>query len=116
MLIWINTYTMVMVLTGFDSCSEFSLHDGSIGKNIIIFGVDMSSSVHIDKKGKDILILRKGPTQGLNDTTLTAEAQYSINFSRSNRKFGLSLHYNGSNSFYLLMLQKYINSEQKILK
>ena len=70
---------------GFDSRSEFSLHDGSIGKNIIIFGVDMSSSVHIDEKGKDILILRKGPTQGLNDTTLTAEAQYSINFSRSNR-------------------------------
>ena len=91
---------------GFDSRSEFSLHDGSIGKNIIIFGVDMSSSVHIDKKGKDILILRKGPTQGLNDTTLTAEAQYSINFSRSNRKFGLSLHYNGSNSFLFVNATK----------
>ena len=33
----------------------------------------MSSSVHIDNKGKDILILGKGPTQGLHDTTLTVE-------------------------------------------
>ena len=78
---------------------EFSLSDGSVGKNVIIFGVDMSSSVHIGNKGKDILILCKDPTQGLVNTTLTAEAQYSINFSLSNRKFCLSLHYNGSNSF-----------------
>ena len=30
-------------------------------------------------KKKDILILGKGPTQGLDDTTLAAETQYSIN-------------------------------------
>ena len=59
----------------------------------------MSSSVHIDNKKKDILALDIGPTQGLNDTNLTAEAQYSIIFSRWNRKFCLSLHYNGTNSF-----------------
>ena len=29
---------------------------------------------------KDILILVKGPSQGLDDTTLTAEKEYSINF------------------------------------
>ena len=34
----------------FDSRSEFSLPDGSMGKNVIIFEVDMSSSVHIDNK------------------------------------------------------------------
>ena len=45
----------------------------------------MRSSVHIDSKGKYILILSIGPTQGLDDTTLTIEAQYSINFSRSNK-------------------------------
>ena len=59
----------------------------------------MSSSAHIDNKGKDISILGKGPTQGLDDTTLTTEAKYLINFSRSQRKFCLSLHYNGLNSF-----------------
>ena len=35
----------------------------NMGKNVIIFGVDMSASVHIDNKGTDILILGKGPTQ-----------------------------------------------------
>ena len=40
----------------------------------------MSSSVHIYNKGKDILILGKGPTQGLDGTTFTAEAPYPINF------------------------------------
>ena len=36
----------------------------------------MSSSVQIDNEKKDILILGIGPTQGLDDTTLTAEAKY----------------------------------------
>ena len=44
----------------------FSFPGGiGFGQNIIIFGVDMSSSAHIDNKKKDILILGKGPTQGL---------------------------------------------------
>ena len=70
-----------------------------MGKNVIIFGVDMSSAVHINSQKKDILILVKGTAQGLDDTELAAEAQYSVNFSRSNRKICLSLHYNESNSF-----------------
>ena len=45
------------------------------------FGVDMSSPVEIDNKKKVILIPGKGPTQGLEETRLTAEAQYSVNFS-----------------------------------
>ena len=83
----------------FDSRSEFSLCDGSMDKIVIIFGVDMSSSVHVDNKGKDFLILGISPTQRLDDTMLAAEAQYSHNFLRPNRKFCLSLHYNRSNSF-----------------
>ena len=58
----------------------------------------MSSSVHIDNKGKDILILGSGPTQGLGKHSLTAEKIYSINFSATGR-FCLSLHYNGANSY-----------------
>ena len=50
-----------------------------LGKNVITFGDDMSSSVHIDDKVKVILILREAPTQGLDDTTLTVEAIYPIN-------------------------------------
>ena len=72
---------------GFNSRSEFSLSNGSMGKNVNIFGIDMSSSVQIDNKKKDILFLGKRSTQGLNNTMLTAVAQYLINFSRPQRKF-----------------------------
>ena len=84
---------------GFYSPSEFLFADGSFGKNVIIFGAYMSLSVHIDDKGKNILILGERPTQGLDDTTLTAEAIYPINFMQTNKRFVLSLHYNGSNNF-----------------
>ena len=65
----------------------------------------MSSSVHIDIKGKYILIPGKGPTQRSN-RTLAAETQYSINFTRPGIKFCLSLHYNGSNSFLFVNATK----------
>ena len=47
-----------------------------MSKNVIIFGVDMSSSLHIDDKKKNILTLGFGPKHGLYDSTLTSEAQY----------------------------------------
>ena len=58
----------------------------------------MSSSAHIDNKKNDILVLGKGPTQGL-EYTLTAEKMYSINFTVTNKKFCLRLYYNGANSY-----------------
>ena len=58
----------------------------------------MRLSVHIDKK-KDILILGESPTQGLDDSTLTAEAKYPITLTQPRKRFVLSLYYNGSNSF-----------------
>ena len=58
----------------------------------------MSSSAHIVNKKKDILILGKGPTQGL-EHTLTAENMYSINVTVTKKKFCLSLHYSGANSY-----------------
>ena len=65
----------------------------------------MSSSMHIGNKKKDILILGVDTTQGLDDTTLSAEA-HSINFSRSNIKSCLSLHYDGSNRFLFFDAKK----------
>ena len=59
----------------------------------------MNSSPHIDNKGKDILILGKGPTQWLAVHWLTSEKMYSISFTVSNKKFCLNLHYNGANSY-----------------
>ena len=57
----------------------------------------MSSSSHIDNKEKDILVLGKGPTQGL-EQTLTAEKMYYINFTVTRNKFCLCLHYNGASN------------------
>ena len=53
----------------------------------MIFGGDMSSFVNVDNKKKDTLILDEGPTQGLDDTTLTAEKNFLINFAEYNKKF-----------------------------
>ena len=67
----------------------------------IIFGVDMSSSAHIDNKKKDILIYGKGPTQWL-EHTLNAENIYTINFTLTKKKFCLSLHYKGASSYFFV--------------
>ena len=65
---------------GFDSCLESSFTDPSVRSNAIIFGTDMSSSVHIDNKNKDILQI------------------YHVNFTQPRKRFLLSLCYNGNNS------------------
>ena len=98
---------------GFDSRSKFSLPGSSIGKKVIILGVDMSSSVYINNKRKDFLIFGIGPTQRLFNTKLAAETEYSINFSISKRKFCLGLHYNGSNSFLFVNCAKNISIQSK---
>ena len=71
---------------GFDRKGFFSHCSGGDGKYLIIFGVDMSSSTKIDNRKKDILILDKSPTQGLEDT-LSAEKMYSIVFTKKIQTF-----------------------------
>ena len=90
----------------FDLRSTFSLPGSSMGKNDSIFGADMSSSVHIDNKKKYSLIFSKGSTEGLGYSSLTEEAQYSINYSKSNKSICLSLHYNKSNIFVFVNATK----------
>ena len=76
----------------------FSHPCGKSGGNVIIFGVDNSSSTKIGIRKKSVLILGKSPTQGL-EHTLLAGKTYSINFTENNKKFCLSFHYNGGNSY-----------------
>ena len=84
---------------GFDLGGTFSFPNGRFGENVIIFGVDMSSSAHANNEKNNILVLGKGFIQGINDTTICAEKTYSINFTKTERKFCLSLHYNGDDSY-----------------
>ena len=59
----------------------------------------MNSCVLVDNKRKDILILGIGRKQGLGEFSLSVEKMYSIDFTKINKRFCLSLHYNGANSY-----------------
>ena len=78
---------------GFDKRSSFSFPNGGFSQNVILFGVDMSSSFHVDNKKKDILILGKDSIQGLEHIS-TPEKMYLVNFTVTKMKFCLSLYYN----------------------
>ena len=72
---------------GFDSHLEHLFTDVNMRRIVIIFGADMSSSLHVDNKNKDVLNLGEGTTKGLDDTILTAEAKHSVNFTQQNNRF-----------------------------
>ena len=96
---------------GFDRKGSYSISD-EVGKNVITFGIDMSSFPHIDNKKKGILVLGKDPTQRLEHTP-TAEKLYSINFTEENTEFCLSLHYNGANSYLFVNGKEIIKFKAK---
>ena len=68
-------------------------------KNVILFGVDMSSSIHATNKANNIYVMGKDFIQGTNDTTIYAEKLFHNNFTEFGVKFVLRLHYNGDNSY-----------------
>ena len=74
---------------GFERRVEFSLDNG-IDRNVIISGLNLSSSPDNDNKKKDLLILDKGPTQGL-EHTMTAQKMNPIYFSENNKKVSFEL-------------------------
>ena len=76
---------------------EFSFGNG-FSRNCITFGADFSSSSHARNNKNNILVLGKDFVQGINGRTVYAEKFYSITFTENNKKFCLSLHYNGANS------------------
>ena len=82
----------------FDRKGELSFGNGFC-RNCTTVGVNMSYSIQVNNKKKDILILGKGSAQGLDGTTLTAEKLNSINFTENNKTFRLNLHYNGANRY-----------------
>ena len=97
---------------GFDRHGSFSFPGTGLGRNVIIFGVDMSSLIKIDNREKKNLILGKGPTQGL-EHSMSAEKIYSINFTEHNKKFCLNLHYNGANSYLFVNGKEIIKFKAK---
>ena len=92
----------------FDSGGTFCKGNISDGKNVIIFGVDMSFSTHGTNKANNIHVLGDWLVQGFNDTTIYAEKVFSFNFTEVEKKFFLSLHYNGDNSYL------FVNGKQEL--
>ena len=105
MLIQINTYILVMLLDSFCVQNLHYLRVARVKMSLFLELVWNHQCILIIKKNF-FLIFGKGPTQVLDDTTLTVEAQYSINFSKSNERFCLTLHYNGSNSLLFVNATK----------
>ena len=72
------------------------------GRNVLIFGLDMSFSVHATNRANNVYVMGDGLTQGIHDTTLYAEKNYWRNFTDPGKKFVISLHYNGYESYFFV--------------
>ena len=99
----------------FDERSEFghTITEGghahtTAARNVLIFGADMTFSVHATNRANHIYLMSTGLTQGINDTTIYAEKSFYRNFTDFGKKFVLSLHYNGDNSYL------FVNGRQEL--
>ena len=82
----------------FDEGGTFTSGNITNGRKVLVFGADMSFSIHNTNKANNIYVLGNNFFQGIKYTTLYAEKFYKINSTEPNKKFVLSLHYNFSNS------------------
>ena len=99
----------------FDERSEFghTITEGGFAytadaRNVLIFGADMSFSVHATNRASHIYLMGTGLTQGINDTTIYAEKNFYRHFTDFGKKFMLSLHYNGDDSYL------FVNGRQEL--
>ena len=90
----------------FDERSEFghTITEGGRAhtknaRNVLIFGADMSFSVHATNRANHIYLMGTGLTQGIDDATIYVEKNFYRNFTDFGKKCVLSLHYNGDNSY-----------------
>ena len=99
----------------FDERSEFghTITEGGFthttdSRNVLIFGADMSFSVHATNRANNIYVMGTGLTQDIHDTTLYAEKNFYSNFTDFGKKFMLSLHYKGDDSYL------FVNGRQEL--
>ena len=99
----------------FDERSQFGhtiTEDGHAhttnGRNVLIFRVDMNFSVHATNRANSIYVMGDGLTQGIHDTTLYVEKNYWRDFTEPGKKFIISLHYNGDESYF------FVNGRQEL--
>ena len=93
----------------FDERSQFGhtiTEDGRAhttnGRNVLIFGVEMSFSVHATNRANSIYVMGNGLTQGIHSTTLYVEKNYWRSFTDPGKKFIISLHDDGDESYFFV--------------
>ena len=86
----------------FDGAGSWS-SDNDLARNNVIFGVDESSSSHVDNCQNNFLVLEEEPADGINGSVRTSEKKFSVNFTTAKTKFCFSLRYSGDNSYLLFM-------------
>ena len=87
---------------------EGNFNHTTTARNILIFGADMSSSIHATNRANNIYVMGDAFVQGINDTTLYAEKNFYRNFTDSGKRFILSLHFNGDDSYL------FVNGRQEL--
>ena len=97
----------------FDEGGTFSKGGINNGRNLLIFGVHENSLVHANNKANNIYVMGDFIVKGINDTTLYAEKIYSQNFTAANKKFVLSLHYDGDDSYLFVNGKRELNFKAK---
>ena len=88
--------------------TEDSFTHTTNSRNVLIFGADMSFSVHATNRANHIYLMGEELTQGINDTTIYVEKNYYRNFTDPGKKFVLSFYYNGDNSYL------FVNGRQEL--
>ena len=90
---WVYTgYGITFDGRGSWSCSN------DFAKNVVIFGVDNSSSSHADNCKNNVLVLGEGSTYNITGSFDIPEEKFCSNFTKEETKCCLILYYNGDNS------------------
>ena len=97
----------------FNEGGTFSKGGINNGRNVLIFGVHENSLVYANNKANNIYVMGDLFIQGINDTTLYAEKIYSQIFTAVDKKFVLSLHYNGDDSYLFVNGKQELKSKAK---
>ena len=111
----------------FDERSEFghTITEGghahtTDARYVLIFGADMSFSVHATNRANHIYVMGTGLTQGINDTTIYAEKNFYRNFTDFGKKIKFSLHYKGDNSYLFVNVRQELkfkaNTDQLVIE
>ena len=77
-------------------------------RNVLIFEADMSFTTHANNRANNIYVMGELFIQGINDTAIYAEKKFYRNFTGPGKKFILSLHYNGDDSYL------FVNGRQEL--